>query len=142
MGKINHWHVISVDKPLQWNGSVNAAQSQDATFSTCQKFLPASVSKNAVIVKWKHPEATTAQPQSSRPNGCTEWGGRVLRHVACRNHVSSVALLTLVFQSARCALLLHDMGSYKPNISVCGAKRLLERCKALSLDPKKTCTLE
>ena len=36
---------------------------------------------SAVIVKWKHLGATTAQPRSGRPHNLTEWDLRVLKHV-------------------------------------------------------------
>ena len=44
--------------------------------------LPRSTFVIAVIVKWKHLGATTSQPQSGSSHKLTEWGRRVLKHVA------------------------------------------------------------
>jgi hypothetical protein len=86
---------------------------------------------SAVIVWWKHPRATTAQPQS-------------FKCVAHQNHLSSVATLTTEFQTTSGSNVstktvnqkLHEMGfhgraaAYKPKITMCNAKRQLEWCKA------------
>ena len=37
---------------------------------------------SAVIVRWEHIGATTAQPRSGRPHQLTEWERRVLKQVA------------------------------------------------------------
>ena len=92
----------------------------------------------AVIVKWKHLEATTAQPRSGRPNKLTKWDCRVL------NGLSSVATLTTELQTSTGSNVstitvhweLHEMSfhgraaSHKPKITMRNAKRLLEWCKA------------
>ena len=54
---------------------------------------------SAVIVKWKHVRATTAQPRSGRPHKLTERHRRVLKHVAWKNRLSSVATLTTELQT-------------------------------------------
>ena len=67
--------------------------AQDATFPISQffKFLPWSA-VCAVIVKWKHLGATTAQPRSGRPYQLTG----VLKRVVHKNHMSFVATLISV----------------------------------------------
>ena len=55
---------------------------------------------SAVIVKWKHLGATTAQLQSGRPHKLTEGDRRELKHVARTNRLSSVVTLTTEFQIA------------------------------------------
>jgi transposase len=55
---------------------------------------------SAVIVKWKRLGATTAQLQSGRPHKLTEQARRVLKCVACKKRLSSVAILTTAFQTA------------------------------------------
>ena len=54
---------------------------------------------SAVIVKWKCPGATAAQPQSGRPHKLTDRDRRVLKHIAWKNLRSSVATLTTEFQT-------------------------------------------
>ena len=49
---------------------------------------------SAVFVMWKHLGATPAQPRSGKPGKLTEWDGRLLKCVACKNRLSSVATLT------------------------------------------------
>ena len=60
--------------------------------------LPQSTG-SAVIVTWKRPGATTAQLRSGRPRKLTERDRRVLKHVARKNRLSSVATLTTEFQT-------------------------------------------
>ena len=69
---------------------------------------------SAVIVKWKHLGATTAQPRSGRPLKLTERNCRVLKRCTRKNHLSSVATLIAEFQS--------DFGS---NISTSTVRREL-----------------
>ena len=59
---------------------------------------PSTVS--AVIMKWKLLGTTMAQPQSGRLHKLTERDRRVLKHVARKNRLSSVAPLTTEFQTA------------------------------------------
>ena len=54
---------------------------------------------SAVIVKWKHPGATSAQPRSGRPHKLTERDRRVLKRVVWKNRVSSVSTLITKFKS-------------------------------------------
>jgi hypothetical protein len=91
-------------------------------------------------VKRKSLGVTTAQPWSGRPHKLTERDHRVLKRVACKNCLSSVATLTTKFLSASGRNVstrtvrreLHVMGFHgwaaaqKPKI----AKLWLERCKA------------
>ena len=49
---------------------------------------------SAVIVNLKCQGATTAQPRSGRPRKLTGWHRRVLKRVARKNGLSSVATLT------------------------------------------------
>ena len=82
-----------------------------------------------VFVKRNLLGETTAQPQSGRPHKLTEQDSQVLKRVACKNSLSSVATLTAEF-------MLHEMGfhgrvaAHKPKITTPNAKRWLERCKA------------
>ena len=46
---------------------------------------------SAVIVKWKRPGATAAQPRSGRPHNLTEWDHQMLKHLEPKNGLSSVA---------------------------------------------------
>ena len=55
---------------------------------------------SAVIVKWKCLGATTAQPQSGRKHKLTEWDWCVLKRIACKQCLFSVATLTTKFQTA------------------------------------------
>uniref|UniRef100_A0A8C7PIY6 Potassium channel voltage dependent KCNQ C-terminal domain-containing protein n=1 Tax=Oncorhynchus mykiss TaxID=8022 RepID=A0A8C7PIY6_ONCMY len=94
----------------------------------------------AVIVKWKRLGATTAQPQGGRPHKLTEQDCQVLKRVACKNRLSSVATLTTKFQTASGSITstrtvrreLNEMGfrgreaAYKPKITMRDAKRRLE----------------
>ena len=54
---------------------------------------------SADIVKWKRLGATTAQPRSGRPHKLTERDCRVLKRVAWKNRLPSVAILTTEFQT-------------------------------------------
>ena len=54
---------------------------------------------NAVIVKWKRLCSTTAQLQSGRPHKPTERDSRVLKRIARKNRLSSVASHTTEFQT-------------------------------------------
>ena len=65
----------------------------------------------AGIVKWKCLGATTAQLRTGRPHKLIEWDRRVLKHVAHKNLLSSVATLTTEFQIAS--------GSNISTITVC-----------------------
>ena len=99
---------------------------------------------SAVIVKWKHLGASTAQPRSGRSHKLTEWVCRVQKCIECRNCLSSVATLTTEFQTASGSNIsqitvsreLHEMGfhgraaAHKPKITMRNAKRLPEWCKA------------
>jgi hypothetical protein len=98
---------------------------------------------SAAIVKWKHLGATTAHPRSARPQTFTERYCRVLKHVACKSCLSSVATLTNEFQTASESNINkiticreHEMGfhggaaAHKPNITMRNAKRRLGWCKA------------
>ncbi|KAK6299391.1 hypothetical protein J4Q44_G00309010 [Coregonus suidteri] len=100
---------------------------------------------SAVIVKWKRLGATTAQPRSGRPHKVTERDRRVLKRVARKNRLSSVATLTTEFQTTSgsnvstitVSRALHEMGfhgraaTYKPKVTMSNVKRRLEWCKAL-----------
>jgi hypothetical protein len=55
---------------------------------------------SAIIVKWKLLGATTAQLQSGWPHKHKEWDWRRLKRVALKNRLSSVATLTIEFQTA------------------------------------------
>ena len=130
---------------LKSSMTFNVALSYDATYSTSQfvKFLPWST-VSAATVKWKHLGATTAKPRSGRPHKLTEQDRRVLKRVARKNHLSSVATLTTKFQTASGSNVstrtvrreLHEMGfhgraaTHKPKITIRKAKRRLEWCKA------------
>ena len=87
---------------------------------------------NAVIVKWKHPGATSAQPRSGRPHQLTEGDHRVLKHVTWKNRLSSVATLTTEFQT--------DSGS---NISTSTVHRELHEMgfhgRAAAQKPRSPC---
>ena len=96
----------------------------------------------AVIVKWKHLGATTAQPQSGRPH---RW---VLNRLEHTNHLSSVATLTTEFQMASGRTVrwaLHEMGfhgraaTHKVKITMCNVKRRMEWCKYYPHWPLKQC---
>ena len=81
-----------------------------------------------------------AQPQSGRPHKLTEGDRRVLKHVARKNRLSSVATLTAEFQTASGSnvstrtvhLEFHEMGfhgqaaTHKAKIIMHNAKRMLE----------------
>ena len=100
----------------------------------------------------KHLEATTAQPQSGRPQ-LTERDRRVLKHVARENHLPLVATLTTEFQTASgsninartVSLDLHEMGfhgraaAHKPKITMHNAKLRLEWSKGLRLWTLEQC---
>uniref|UniRef100_UPI00358DF37F voltage-dependent L-type calcium channel subunit alpha-1D-like n=1 Tax=Myxine glutinosa TaxID=7769 RepID=UPI00358DF37F len=95
---------------------------------------------SAVIVKWKRLGATKAQPQSGRPHKLTERDCRVLKRMACKNRLSSVATFTTEFQTASGRNVstttvrrqLHEMGfhgraaAHKPKITMRNAKCWLE----------------
>ncbi|XP_076324347.1 uncharacterized protein LOC143232607 [Tachypleus tridentatus] len=97
---------------------------------------------SAVIVKWNRLEITTAQPQSGRPHKLSERDRRVLKRVARKNRLPTIATLTTEFQTAsgnnvsiRIILQeLHEMGfhgratAHKPKITMRNAKRQLECC--------------
>ena len=99
---------------------------------------------SAVIVKWKRLGAPTAQPRSGRPHKLTEQGRRVLKCVAGKNRLSSVATLTTEVQTDSGSKVststvrreLHEMGfhgrasAHRPKITTSNAKRRLEWCKA------------
>ena len=99
---------------------------------------------SAVIVKWKRLGATTAQPRSGRPHKLTERDRRVLKRVAWKNRLSSVATLTTEFQTDSGSNVststvrreLHEMGFHgraatrKPKITMRNAKCWLEWCKS------------
>uniref|UniRef100_A0A673XUI6 Transposase Tc1-like domain-containing protein n=1 Tax=Salmo trutta TaxID=8032 RepID=A0A673XUI6_SALTR len=99
---------------------------------------------SAVIVKWKHLGATTAQLRSGRPQKLTERDRQVLKRIVRKNHLSSVATQTTEFQTASGSNVstiivsreLHKMGfhgraaTHKPKITMRNAKRRLEWCKA------------
>ena len=55
---------------------------------------------SAVIVKWKGLGATTAQLLSGRPHKLTDRDLRGLKHVECKNRLSSIRTLTIEFQTA------------------------------------------
>ena len=55
---------------------------------------------SAIVGKWKRLEATTAQLRRDRPRKLTEGGRRVLKCVARKNGLTSVASLTRESQSA------------------------------------------
>ena len=90
---------------------------------------------SAVIVKWKRLGATTAQLEVARQ--LTERDRQVLKHVARKNRLSSVAALTTEFQSASGSNVstrtvrweVHEMGFHgrkaanKPKITVRSANR-------------------
>ena len=83
---------------------------------------------SAVIVKWKHLVARTAQPRSGRPHKLTERDRRVLKRIVCKNRLPSVATLTIKFQTASGKNVstrtvhqeLHELGSIaeKPHTSL------------------------
>jgi hypothetical protein len=93
---------------------------------------------SAVIVKWKLLGA------SGRGHKLIEWVSRVLKSIACKNGLSSVATLTTQFQTASGNNVstrtvrreLHEMGfhgravAHKPKITMHNAKCRLEWCKA------------
>lgn len=54
---------------------------------------------SAIIVNWKNLGTATPYSLSSRPHELTEHGHRVLKHIACKNSLSSVASLTIEFQA-------------------------------------------
>ena len=54
---------------------------------------------STVIMKWKCPGATTAQPSSAMLHKLKEQDQRVLKHVAQKNRLSSVATHTTEFQT-------------------------------------------
>ena len=99
---------------------------------------------SAVIVKWKRLGATTAQPRGGRPHKLTERDHRVLKHVAWKNCLSSVATLTPEFQTDPESnisistvheelqeMRFHVLGaSDKPRITVRNPKRRQKWCKA------------
>ena len=99
---------------------------------------------SAVIVKWKHLGATTAQLWRGRPHKLTERDRRVLKREAWKNHLSSVATLTTEFQTDSVSNVststarweIHEMGfqgraaTHKPQIIMRNAKCWLEWCKA------------
>jgi hypothetical protein len=99
---------------------------------------------SALILTWKCLGATTAQSRSGRPHKLTERDNRVLKHVARKNNLSSVATLTTEFQTASGSNVstrtvrreLYEMSfhgqaaTHKPNITMHNAKCLLEWCKA------------
>ena len=104
--------------------------------------LPRSTVR-AVTVKCQRLGATTAQPRSGRPHKLTEQDRRVMKHVACKNRLSSVATLATEFQTASGSNIstntvrqeLHEMGflgraaAHKPKITMRIAKCRLEWCK-------------
>jgi hypothetical protein len=53
-----------------------------------------------VLLLWKRLGTTTGQPRSSRPHKLTERDCQVLKHVTRINHLSSVATLSIEFQTA------------------------------------------
>ena len=75
-----------------------------------------------------------SKPPSGRPHKLTEWNHQVLKHVACKNGLSSVATLTTELQtgsgsnvSTRTVRLeLHELGfhgltaTHKPKIALSG----------------------
>ena len=99
---------------------------------------------SAVIVKWKRLGATTAQSWSGRPHKLTECLLWVLKRVARKNRLSSVATLTTEIQTASGSNVstitvrrgLHELGFYgraaahRPMYTMHNAKRRLEWCKA------------
>jgi hypothetical protein len=76
-------------------------------------------------VKWNHLGATTAQPWSGRPHKLTEWDSRVLKRIARKNRLSSVATLTTEFQTASGSNIstitvrrkLHEMGFHSQAVA-------------------------
>ena len=80
------------------------------------------------------------QPQSGKPHKLTERDHRMLKLVARKNHLSSVATLTTEFQTASgsnvstitvcrelCEMGFRDRAAaHKPKIPTCNAKRRLE----------------
>ena len=99
---------------------------------------------SAVIVMWKRLGATTVQPRSGRPHKLTEWASQVLKHVARKNHLSLVAILTTVFQTSSGSNIstravpreLPEIGfhsraaAHKPKITMRNAKHRLVWYKA------------
>ena len=95
---------------------------------------------NAVIVKWKRLGATVAQPRKGRPHKLTERDRRVLKRVARKSRLSSVATLITEFESGSGSNVSkitvcqepHEMGFYgraaahKPKITMHSAKCWLE----------------
>ena len=94
---------------------------------------------SAVFVKWKRLGATTAQPRSGRPHKLTELDRRVLKRIACKNNLFSVATLTTEFQTASASNIrtitvpreLHEIGlhgrsaAHKHKITMNNVKLLL-----------------
>ena len=108
--------------------------------ASLSNFCPAGAAQStvsAVIVKWKRLGATTVQPRSGRSHKLTERDRRVLKRVARKNCVSSVATLTTEFQTAFGSNVstnsvrreLHEMGFHgraavhKPKITMRNASR-------------------
>ena len=101
-----HRQTLAVEwAELKSSVTFNVEPSSDVTFPTSQ-FVKISAllelpraTVSAVIVKWKHLGTTTAQLPSGRPHKFTERDRRVLKHVAWKNRLSSIATLTTEFQT-------------------------------------------
>ena len=103
---------------------------------------------SAVIVKWKRLGATTAQPQSGWPHKFIQRDRQVLKRIAWKNCLSSVATLTTGCNTTEfktdsgsnvSTSTVHEdlqetgfhgrTATHKPKITMRNAKRLLELCK-------------
>jgi hypothetical protein len=93
-------------------------------------------------VKWQGQGASTAEPRSGRPHKLTERNRRVLKRVACKNRLSSVATHSTEFQTDLWKLRqhvrreLHEMrfhgrsAAHKTKITMRYTRCRLEWCKA------------
>jgi hypothetical protein len=93
-----HGQTLAVEWPVR--GTVIGCYLSNK--SVCKMFALLELPRptvSAVIVKWKRLRATTAQPQSDRPQKLTE-RDQVQKRVARNNRLSSAATLTTKFQTA------------------------------------------